>query len=350
MSKPTVLITHWVHPEVIDVLTPHCQVVTNSTHQSWPRSHVRELAQEADAMMAFMPDLVDEAFLQGCPRLKIIAAALKGYDNFDVDACTRHGVWFSIVPLLLCGATAELAVGQMIALGRRMLEGDRFMRSGKFVGWQPHLYSLGLLNRTAGIIGMGKLGQAIAQRLAGFEMGLRYYDPVAPVPEQASQWELAAASLEKVLAESDYLVLAVPLQPDTLHLINADTLAQMKPGCILVNPSRGSVVDEQAVSAALDAGHLGGYAADVFEMEDWRRQDRPLQIPDQLLQNLDQTLLTPHLGSAIDDLRRSIALEAAQNILQALLGQTPAGALNQPLNPTACGTSPYQGEVERGFV
>jgi phosphonate dehydrogenase len=326
--KPKVVITNWVHPEVIELLEPHCEVIANPHQESLSREEILQRAKNADGLMVFMPDSIDEAFLRECPQLKVIGAALKGYDNFDVDACTRCGVWFTIVPSLLSAPTAEIAIGLLIGLSRQMLVGDRLMRKGKFAGWRPQLYSLGLANRTLGIVGMGALGKAIAQRLAGFEMRLLYSDPVALTPEQEEMANLVRVSFETLIEVSDFVVLVVPLQPETFHLINAKILAKMKPGSFLINPGRGSVVDEQAVCQALESGQLAGYAADVFEMEDWHRSDRPHSIPQSLLENTNQTFLTPHIGSAVDELRRDIALEAAQNILQALQGEKPQGAVN----------------------
>lgn len=173
--------------------------------------------------MVFMPDSIDNEFLQACPKLKVIAAALRGYDNFDVEACTKRGVWFTIVPTLLAEPSAELTVGLLIGLSRRLLEGDEFVRSGQFQGWRPKFYSVGLKNRTLGIVGMGSLGKALAKRLAGFEMKLIYND-INPLPvEIEKNLELSYVFFETLLKESDFVVLMVPLISDTLHLINKDT-------------------------------------------------------------------------------------------------------------------------------
>ena len=155
MNKPKVVLTHWVHPEIIELLREKAEVVANPGRKTLPREVLLERAKDADALMAFMPDCIDEAFLKACPRLKIIAAALKGFDNFDVDACTRHGVWLTIAPDLLTIPTAELTVGLVLGITRNMLEGDRHIRSGQFAGWRPELYGLGLYGRTAGIVGLG---------------------------------------------------------------------------------------------------------------------------------------------------------------------------------------------------
>ncbi|MEC4717963.1 phosphonate dehydrogenase [Noviherbaspirillum sp. CPCC 100848] len=328
--KPKVVITHWVHPEIIDLLQTVAQVIPNTTRDTLPRAEVLRRAQDADALMAFMPDSIDAAFLDACPKLRIIGAALKGYDNFDVDGCTRRGIWFSIVPDLLTIPTAELTIGLLLGLTRHVLQGDRRIRSGSFQGWRPELYGCGLTGRTLGIIGMGAVGRAIVKRLAGFDMQLVYCDRRPLDADLERAWGARRATLEELLASSDFVVPMLPMTQETQHLIHAGTLAQMKRGSYLINACRGSVVDEQAVADALASGHLGGYAADVFEMEEWQRSDRPAGIPQALLDNTGQTLFTPHLGSAVKEVRIEIEREAARNILQALGGQRPSGAINDP--------------------
>lgn len=280
--------------------------------------------------MTFMPDSVDEAFLRACPRLRVIGCALKGYDNYDVDACTRQGLWITNVPDLLTIPTAELTIGLLIGLTRNVLAGDRFVRGGSFNGWRPALYGSGLTGQTVGIIGMGAVGQAIAQRLVGYEMRVWYSDPIALPEEKETRWNVERVELPALLAASDFVVPMVPYHDKTLHMIDAHALAQMKPGAYLVNTCRGSVVDEQAVVEALASGRLAGYAADVFEMEEWARTDRPRSIPQALLEDTEHTLFTPHIGSAVDVVRLQIELEAARNILQALRGEVPQGAINRP--------------------
>ncbi|MFZ5452638.1 MAG: phosphonate dehydrogenase [Thermodesulfobacteriota bacterium] len=329
-TKPRVVITHWVHPEVIQFLSKKCHVIPNDTRETLPRAEIMRRCQGAQGLMVFMPDYLNDAFLEACPGLQIVAAALKGYDNFDVEACTRRGVWFTIVPDLLSEPTAELALGLLLGLSRNLLAGDRLIRSGEFVGWRPQLYGPGLTGKTLGIVGMGSVGQVLAQRLLGFDLKIIYSDP-RPLPQDEEKaLRLVRVSLKRLLQTSDFVVLAVPLNAATLHLIDTDTLKIMKPGSLLINPCRGSVVNEEAVAEALAAGQLQGYAADVFAMEDWARPDRPAGIPQALLENLGQTFFTPHLGSAVDEVRREIALEAAHNLLQGLRGERPRGAINQP--------------------
>lgn len=329
MNRPHVVVTHWVHPEVIDLLQSRCEVTPNLERKTLAAEIIRQRAAEADAIMVFMPDAVGGAFLDACPRLKVVSAALKGYDNFDVAACSDRGIWFTIVPDLLTIPNAELTIGLMLAVGRRMLEGDCLVRSGEFNGWRPTLYGTALAGATVGIVGMGAVGRAVAQRLAAFDANLLYTDPVPLSPSQEAKWKAERVSLDELLIRSDYVLPMVPMKPDTLHLINNDKISRMKDGAILVNACRGSVVDEAAVAEALAMGKIAAYAADVFELEEWTREDRPREIPQALLDH-PRTFFTPHLGSAVDTIRREIALEAARNILQALDGERPQGAINNP--------------------
>ena len=327
-ARPKVVLTHWVHPEVLSFLRESCQVIENSTRETLPRDEIVRRAQDADGLMVFMPDSVDNDFLDACPRLKVIAGALRGYDNFDVVACCDRNVTFTIVPDLLAVPTAELTVGLMLGLGRRLLEGDALIRSGQFAGWRPILYSAGLMNKTVGIIGMGKLGRALASMLSGFGCRLFYTDPTPLSPALALEWQIEAVDFTTLLKTSDYIVVMVPLQPETFHLIGKEAIACMKPSSFLINPCRGSVVDEQAVAEALANGQLAGYAADVFEMEDWARCDRPNAISPKLLQMRNKTFFTPHLGSAVETIRLEIAMEAAENLIQTLRDERPQGAVN----------------------
>jgi phosphonate dehydrogenase len=329
-SRPKTVVTNRVHDQVKQVLGAESEVVANDSTESWPLAQLIELARDAHALMAFMPDRIDTAFLAACPKLRVIAGAFKGYDNIDVAACTARGIWVTAVPDLLSAPTAELALALILGLTRNLLPGDRLVRDGKFQGWRPVLYGGGLLGKTVGVVGMGKVGQAFARLLSGFNAKIIYFDPVRMSPVQEAFFGLSRASLDEVVTQSDVLVLMLPLNPSSVHLINRQTIAKMKPGAYLVNVGRGSLVDENAVSLALDQNRLAGYAADVFEMEDQARPDRPEAVHPGLVANADRTLLTPHLGTAVDKTRLEIELSAARSILQALRGERPADAINEP--------------------
>jgi phosphonate dehydrogenase len=335
VSRFRVVVSQPVFPETLALLSKAAEVIAPAGPDPLSAAELSQALETADAWMAFMPDRADAAVLARSPRLRLIAGALKGYDNFDVAACTARGVWLSIVPDLLTTPTAELTIALMIGLGRRLVEADRWVRSGAFKGWEARFYGLGLDGARVGFVGMGAIGQAIAQRLAPFGVEARYSDPSPLAPEiEAGQGLSRAASLEELLGWSDYLVLAAPLTPATQHLIDADALAHVRPEALLINPSRGSLVDEAAVADALEAGRLAGYAADVFEFEDWARPDRPRAIDPRLLARPD-TLFTPHLGSAVRKVRQAIEDRAARNVLDLVSGAPPRDAINTLAAPGA---------------
>ena len=328
-GRSKIVVTHRVHEPVKQLLSRQFDVVANDEVESWPPAKLREEAGDAEGLLVFMPDKIDEEFLAHCPRLKVIAAALKGYDNIDIAACSRHGVWVTVVPDLLSQPTAELALALTLGLVRNVAPGDRLIRSGHFRGWRPVLYGGGLAGKTVGVIGMGRLGQAFARLLAGFNCRIIYDDPVHMSPIQEAYFGMGRAPFDQVLAQSDVVVLLVPLMASTLHMVGEEALSKMKKGAYLVNVGRGSVVDEAAVARALKQNHLAGYAADVFEMEDWAIPGHPASVNPALLADSDRTLFTPHLGSAVARTRLEIEISAAESILQALRGERPRDAINQ---------------------
>ncbi|MCX7274001.1 MAG: phosphonate dehydrogenase [Burkholderiales bacterium] len=323
---PRIVVTSRAFPETLDLLRAHGEVVANADEEPWSAERLRAECRDAEAMLAFMPDTVDDAFLAACPRLRIVACALKGFDNFDVAACATRGVWLTIVPDLLTEPTAELTVGLMIGLGRLVLPADALVRGGGFQGWRPVLYGRSIDGANVGILGGGAVGRAIARKLAGFDCATSVYDRVSagPLPANA-RW----SSLDEVIATADFLVVALPLNTGTRHLVDGALIGRLRAGTLLVNPGRGSVVDERAVADALASGQLGGYAADVFELEDWALPDRPTAIDARLLADRARTVFTAHIGSAVQAVRRRIELDAALNIVEALRGDRPHGAIGR---------------------
>lgn len=330
-----IVVTNQIFPETQTLLAANAEVIENAAAEPWPYEVVRDNCRDADAVLAFMTDRIDGPFIAACPKLKVIGAALKGYDNIDATAAERAGIWVTIVPDLLTVPTAELAIGLMLGLGRHVLAGDRRIRADGFHGWRPTLYGIGLDGARVGIVGFGKVGQAIAERLLGFRCRVGAHDTRPhSIPTHLAQ-VVNAMTLNDLLAQSDYIVLALPLTEATLHIIDADALARMKASALLVNPARGSLVDERAVADALESGRLAGYAADVFECEDWARNDRPSGIDRRLTAAGAATVLTPHIGSAVVNVRRDIELSAARSIIEALAGREPDGAVNKPDRPRA---------------
>ncbi|MEZ5785730.1 MAG: NAD(P)-dependent oxidoreductase [Xanthobacteraceae bacterium] len=330
MPLPQVVVTNRAFPETLALLAKHAEVDANPSVEPWTDEEVQGRSRLATGLLAFMTDRIDRDFFAACPALRVVGAALKGYDNIDVDAATAAGVWVTIVPDLLTVPTAELAIGLMLALSRHIVAGDRSIRAHDFTGWRPQFYGAGLSGATVGIVGLGRVGHAIAERLVPFGCRLLAHDPSVRQPPPALLSHLALTDFATVLAEADFLVLALPLTPATQHLINGQAIVRMKHGARIINSARGSVVDEAAVASALAAGKLAGYAADVFECEDWSRLDRPRVIDPRLRAIGAPTVLTPHLGSAVVDIRREIELTAAHSIVDVLTGRVPRNALNRP--------------------
>jgi len=328
-EKPKVLATNPVFPETRALLEAHATVEINPSLEPWTYEEVRDRSRDVAGLLAFMTDRIDAAFLAACPNLRVIGAALKGFDNIDVQAATEAGVWLTIVPDLLTLPTAELAIGLMLSLGRNIVAGDRSIKARGFHGWRAELYGAGLAGATVGIVGFGLVGRAIAERLAGFQCRVAHDQSAFPAPV-ASCPHVTVTSFAEVIAGSDYVVLALPLTAATRHIINARTIADMKPGARLVNPARGSLVDEAAVADAIDRGHLSGYAADAFECEDWAIENRPASIDPRLTNFSAPTVFTPHIGSAVTKVRQEIELTAARSILDVLAGRIPLGAVNNP--------------------
>ena len=274
-------------------------------------------------MMAFMTDSVDASFLDECPHLELIACALKGFDNFDIKACRERKVVVTAVPDLLTAPTAELAILLALGLGRRLREADETVRSGAFLGWRPTLYGTGLAGATIGIYGAGAVGQAVAQRILGFDPArMLYVDPEKLNPQVEDTLNMRQAdSLEDLLQVSDFLFVCTPLNPSTFHAINQRSLPTAKPGLMLINISRGSCVEEAAVIDALESNQIAGYAADVFEFEDWIVETRPATISSRLLAH-PRTLFSPHLGSGVRSTRQAIEQAAADEILRWNRGET----------------------------
>lgn len=346
MKKPRVLVTQPVHAEVRTFLETFSDPWIHPGVEPMTLREKKRRASEVEGLMVFMSDRIDADFLDACPRLRIVSAALKGHDNFDVAACRERGIWFTIVPDLLTEPTADLAIGLALGLARRIPEGDAHVRGGGFAGWRPRFYGSGFSGKTFGLVGLGAVGRALARRLAGFGCRVLYCDKRRASEEEERALGVAAVSLEGLLAESDFVVPLVHLTSETFHLLVRERLRAMKPGALLVNVARGSIVDEKAVAEALECGALGGYAADVFEREDHSRPiDPPPEIPRALLDH-PRTLFTPHLGSAVGEVRLAIEGAAARQLEAGLRGERPEHAVGDPF-PSGESHFPVRGSCVR---
>src|SRR5215469_15874410 len=319
--RPPVLVTRRLPAAALERIDARCEMTMYDGDGAMPRADLlAQVAGKAGAI-TLLTDRVDDEFLDAAgPVLAIVANYAVGFDNIDVQACTRHEVLASNTPEVLTETTADTAFALMMAASRRIAEGDRFLRSREPWIWGP-LMMLGqdVHHKTLGIVGFGRIGQALARRARGFSMRIVYYDTYRPSAEV--EWEFGAeyAELDDLLAESDFVSLHTNLTPQTRHLINSGRLAIMKPTAVLVNTSRGPVIDEEALAKALADGQIFAAGIDVFERE-------PIVHP--ALLACENAVVIPHLGSATVETRLAMANLAADNLFAALDGQRPPTLLN----------------------
>jgi glyoxylate reductase len=290
-------------------------VVLGAEHEGVRGETFAGAAGSLDAIVALLTDRVDAALLARAPRLRVVANVAVGVDNVDLAACRARGVVVTNTPGVLTEATADLAFGLLIDAARRISEGDRLVRRGAFPGWTPSfLVGARVHGATLGVVGLGRIGQAMARRARGFGMHVLYASraPIAPHLERA----LGATHVpvDDLFARADFVSLHCPLTPDTRHLVNAGRLARMRPGSVLVNTARGGCVDEAALAEALARGPIGAAGLDVFE-------DEPRVHP--ALLALENVVLAPHVGSADRPTREAMARTAAENVLAVLAARPP---------------------------
>lgn len=339
MNNVIVYYTHRLPDIEPEHIMPGVSIVQNESRKILTKVELIREAKNAHAICWFVPDVIDEEIISSCPNLRILAGFGRGHNNIDVATATRRNVWVSVGPDTMADPVADLTWGLMISVARRVAVGDRYIRATKLSGWHPtRCLGYPVSGKNLGIIGMGKLGKAIARRSVGFGMNL-FYCETATVDETIEKdLKMKRVPLDELLKIADFVCVATPLTGDTYHQISTQELSMMKPTAILINTSRGSEVDEAAVADALDRGIIAGYAADVFEMEDREYSDRPLQVTSGLVNQADLTLLTPHISTAVRDMRVEIAMYQALNVIQALKGERPVGAVNDiPMQPAVYG-------------
>ncbi len=279
-----------------------------------PREQLLVKIKGADAVLSLLTDKVNAEFFDAAgPQLKIVANYAVGYDNIDVPEAKKRGIVVTNTPDVLTESVAEHAIALMFALAHRIVEADQFMRDGKYIGWAPMLF-LGndLVGKTLGLVGLGRIGAAVARRLEkGFDMKIMYFD-VHRNEDLEKEYGLMYADLQTVLREADFVSIHVPLLESTRHLIGAEQLKMMKPTAYLVNTSRGPVVDEKALVEALKSGIIKGAGLDVYEEE-------PKMAPG--LVELNNVVITPHTASATEETRGAMSELAAKNIIEVLEGR-----------------------------
>jgi glyoxylate reductase len=318
--KPKVLSTRPLFPAARAILDHHFDVEYRQPGERISRAELLKSISDKEALICVLTEKVDEELLSAAPKLRVAATVSVGYDNIDVDACTRHKVVATNTPGVLDDTTADFAWTLLMAIARRIFEGDAWMRSGTWPGWDlDQLLGADVWGKTLGIMGFGRIGRGVARRSLGFRMRVLYNDAVRAPADVEKELQAEFVDRDRLLRESDFISLHVPLLPDTRHLISRENLGKMKPTAFLINTSRGPVVDEVALADALEHKKIAGAALDVFENEP--------KVHPALLGRKD-VILTPHIASASVDTRTRMAVMAADNLVAYFQGKRPPNALN----------------------
>ncbi len=312
--RPTLYVSRLLPDPVMAIIRELFQLVQQPLDALPAPSALREGLCQADAAIVTLGDCIDAETIHAATRLKILANYAVGYNNIDLASARLRSLIVTNTPDVLTDATADLTWALILATARRVVEGDSLVRSGRWTGWSPtQLLGAEVSGKTLGIIGMGRIGQAVAQRAVGFRMPVRYHSrqPIAP-SSLPREWEYR--SLQELLSEVDVVTIHVPLTPATHHLIGEQELAWMRPTAFLINTARGPIIDEGALADALKTGIIAGAGLDVYEQE---------PAIHSALAQVKQTVLLPHLGSATLHARTQMGLVCVDNI-QAVLGGRPA--------------------------
>jgi glyoxylate/hydroxypyruvate/2-ketogluconate reductase len=333
MDKPRILVARASFPDLIDRLRQHCEVEDNPVDREFSPDELRQRLQGKVGAITTATERIDAALLDANPQLRVVANMAVGYNNFDVPACTARGVLCTNTPGVLTETTADLGFALMMAAARRITESERFLRRGEWKKWSYDMFTgPDVHGSTLGVLGMGRIGQAIARRgHFGFGMNVLYHNRSRLPGDIESQLQARHVDLPTLLRESDHIVVVVPYSAASHHLIGAAELAQMKPTATLTNIARGGVIDDAALAEALAAGQLAAAGLDVFEGE-------PEVHPGLLA--VDNVVLTPHIGSASTATRRAMFQTACDNLLAALGLGPAAGRPPNPINPEVLAARP----------
>jgi gluconate 2-dehydrogenase len=323
--KPRILISRYVFPEVLEHLCPHFEIDANQADGELGVAGLKARLADKQGVMTAVSDPVTDEVIAAAPQLKAICNFAVGYNNIDLAACTRAGIMATNTPGVLDDTTADLAWALLMASARRLPAAERWLRDGKWSGWQLDQW-LGsdVHHATLGILGMGRIGQAVARRARGFDMPVIYHNRSRLPADREAACNATWVDKATLLRQADFLVLLLPYSATNHHAIGAAELALMKPTAHLINAARGGIVDDAALIAALRAGRLAGAGMDVFEGE-------PKFNPGFL--DLDNVVLTPHIGSSSRATRLAMTMTAADNLIAALTGQRPPNLLNPEVLP-----------------
>jgi len=318
--RPVVLVTKRIYPEAIEFLKQHVELDYAESDDGLAAEELLKRIRGKQGVVSQLTDKFPAAVIDQLEGVRVIANVAVGFDNIDVAAATRRGILVTNTPDVLTDTTADFAFALLMAAARRVVEGHQFLLAGKWNKWRIDLLvGQDVHHRTLGLFGMGRIGQAVARRGSGFSMRILYHDAVRAPEAIERELDAEFVSAETLLRESDFVSLHVPLLPHTRHMISGPQLRMMKPTAILVNTSRGPVVDEAALAEALEQRVIAGAGLDVFENEP--------QVHPGLLK-LENVVLEPHIASASVDTRKKMSMLAAENAVSALEGRRPATLLN----------------------
>jgi len=319
MPKPKVYATHPLFEEARKILDANCDIQYWGEPERPPREEVLRRVKDREALICLLTEKINDELLRAAPKLRIVSNVAVGFDNIDVDACTRRGVVATNTPGVLDETTADFTWTLLLAVARRLTEGEALARSGNWKGWNlDQLCGADVWGKTLGIVGFGRIGRAVARRASGFQMKVIYTDAVRASEDIERSVNAEFRDMNTLLTESDFISLHVPLLPETRGLFDAPKFFRMKPTAFLINTSRGPVVDEAALVAALENRKIAGAALDVYENE-------PFIHPGLKRPNV---VLAPHLASASIETRSKMATMAANNIVALFKGQRPPNMLN----------------------
>ncbi len=321
MSKPKVYITREIPERGLRTIKQHFDSVVWLKRPPPPKNVIKENTREVDALVSLLSDEIDAEIFDAARELKIVSQLAVGFDNIDVKEATKRGIYVTNTPGVLTETTADFAWALLMAVARRVVEADKYVRAGDWkVGWHPNmLLGRDVYGETIGIVGAGRIGCAVARRARGFDMKILYYD-VVPRPDLEKELGARRMDLDELLEESDFVSVHVPLMKATHHLINADKLKLMKETAYIINNSRGPVIDEKALYRALKEGTIAGAAIDVFEQEPTPK-DNPLL-------ELENVIVTPHISSSSHKTRSKMAEMVAENLVAFFEGRNPPNLVN----------------------
>ncbi len=321
MSKPKVFVTRKIAQEALDMIASVAEMEVWEGELPPSRDVLINKVQHIEGLLSLLTEKVDTSLMDAAPRLRVVSNMAVGYENIDVPAATSRGIVIGNTPGVLTETTADLAFALLLAAARRVVEGDTCTRKGLWKTWGPMiLLGHDVHHATLGIVGFGRIGTAMAKRAKGFDMQVLYYDQVRRLPEEKGLGVNYTSSLLELLSSADFITLHVPLTAETHHLISTDEFAVMKPTAILINTSRGPVVDPKALYQALKSHQIFAAALDVTEVE-------PIP-PDDPLLTLDNIIITPHIASASVTTRTKMATLAAANLIAGLRGEIPPHCVN----------------------